>query len=119
MQNLSRSKQDRAAFFELLGSALLFPLLWSAVHVRITRKGIRKTVSTLLIGTGAALLVFVAGSYYSVYRAQRLLIKQWQRTSSGEAVSQGPVLSRISIPRIGLDAVIVEGTNRKSLAQGP
>lgn len=119
MLNLSRSKQDRVAFLELLGSALLFPLLWSAVHVRITRRGIRRTVSTFLICTGAALIVYVAGSYYNVYRAQRLLIKQWQRTSSGEAVSQGPVLSRISIPRIGLDAVIVEGTNRKSLAQGP
>ena len=112
-------EQDRALFFELLGSALLFPLLWSAVHVRISRREIRRAASALLIAAGAILLFYVVGSYYYTYRAQRLLMKQWQRTTSEQAVSPGPTLSRISIPRIGLDAVIVEGTNNRSLAIGP
>jgi sortase A len=111
-------KQYFAAFIEPLGSAILFPLLWIVVHVRIPGKNFRKPLSTVLIGTGAILIFYVAGSYYSSYRAQRSLMKQWQQANSEDSWS-GPALSRISIPKIGLDAVIVEGTNRRSLSKGP
>jgi len=115
-----RLQQVRTGFTDLVGSALLFPLLWSLVHVRINRRSFRRSVSTLFIATGAILIFYVAAIYYTAYRTQHRLMRQWQQqTTSEEAASKGPALSRISIPKIDLDAVIVEGTNRTSLALGP
>jgi sortase A len=47
-------------------------------------------------------------------------MRQWQQQSTSEqSRRQESDLNRISIPKIGLDAVIVEGTTISSLALGP
>ena len=78
---------------------------------------------------GGLLLAYVGTQYFAMYSEQRKLSRQWQeqnpRASSdqkghpapGAATDDG--LTRISIPRIELDAVVVEGTSYKQLAVAP
>src|SRR5262249_41419062 len=81
------------------------------VSRRINRARLRRHVSPFLIAAGAILTLYVANTYYAAYRAQRRLMRQWQQQSTSEpSRTQEPGLNRISIPKIGLDAVIVEGT---------
>jgi len=124
MQNFGvRRKQGCTPYFEWVSSAFLFPLLWSLLHVRMNRARLHRYVSTFLIAAGAILTLYVANTYYAAYRAQRRLMRQWQQQSTSEqSRTQEPGLNRISIPKIGLDAVIaviVEGTTISSLALGP
>ena len=113
-------KQTGIRYLDSLTSVLVFPFVWIAFHLRLNKTLIRRSLSTFLISTGTVLILYVAGSYYSAYRAQRRLMRQWQQQSTSEqAPQEGPALTRISIPKIGLDAVIVEGTNPSSLALGP
>src|SRR5690349_15618010 len=105
---------------ERTACAIVFALLWGAFRIRCHPRILRRTASNLLIATGLVLILYVGGSYFSAYRAQRRLIRQWQRQSTSEPVAaEGPALSRIMIPKIGLDAVIVEGSDRAALALGP
>ena len=79
-----------------------------------------------LICAGLALLIYVASQYALMYRDQRDLSKQWAQQSS---TSAGPAtnaansapnsLVRITIPKINLDAIVVEGTSAKELLRGP
>ncbi|MCI0352095.1 MAG: class D sortase [Acidobacteriales bacterium] len=101
---------------------------------QITR--LRSQVSRLLTGRwlsislmviGALLLTYVGTQYFAMYSEQRKLTEQWQQQNSGSgsersaqssaAVDDG--LTRISIPRIDLDAVVVEGTSGRQLAVAP
>ncbi len=40
-------------------------------------------------------------------------------TSAGRAFKRGEAVARLRLPRLGLDSVIIEGTDRKSLSLGP
>ena len=76
----------------------------------------------LLIGLGVVLLVYVTAEYASMYAAQHRLAQQWQQQNVGlPAQPAGLVttLTRLTIPSIKLDAVVVEGVNRKDLLMGP
>jgi sortase A len=87
----------------------------------------RRWLSAVLMLTGVLLLVYVGTQYFGMYAEQRRLAEQWQQENSrltgeqntppGTAEDDG--LTRISIPRIELDAVVVEGTTRKQLAVAP
>jgi sortase A len=52
---------------------------------------------------------------------QRVLSKRWQagKASVLASASSSNGLARIQIPKIGLDAVIVEGTTHRALLRGP
>jgi len=83
-------------------------------------------LSVILILIGAALLCYVGSEYWTMYREQRALHEQW-REQQGRPASTGlnpePAkddgLTRVSIPKINLDLIIVEGTNHKALRIGP
>jgi sortase A len=86
----------------------------------------RKVLSLALTIVGIGLLAYVSAEYWSMYRAQRSLEAQWERQSAVAAQASGqPVLSpedlltRVSIPKINLDAIVVEGAGRKQLSIGP
>jgi sortase A len=76
---------------------------------------------------GLALLVYVGSEYLAMYREQQTLHRQWERqqnkTASGNiggpAVPVDDGLTRVSIPKINLDVIVVEGTNHKALRLGP
>lgn len=77
---------------------------------------------------GIALLVYVGAQYGMMFTEQRRLEREWEqqktaslKTSPGAAASQNPQdrLTRLEIPKIDLDAIIVEGTSRRQLAVAP
>lgn len=90
----------------------------------------RRSWSLVLVLVGAVLLSYVGYSYFSMYHEQQRLAQEWeeqqrQAQSSGADGSATPVtsqddgLTRVSIPKISLDAIIVEGTSHKQLKLGP
>ena len=74
----------------------------------------RQLVAYLLIFTGAVLCIGVAGTYSWMYWKQRTLLKQWN-----SELSTRQNLTKISIPRIKLEDVVLEGVDSHSLLLGP
>src|SRR5579872_2972595 len=77
---------------------------------------------SLLIVLGAVLLVYVVSQYATMYAAQRRLTQQWQQQNlslPAEPAGLVTTLTRLTIPSIKLDAVVVEGVNRRDLLMGP
>jgi LPXTG-site transpeptidase (sortase) family protein len=72
-----------------------------------------------MILVGSLLLVFVGTQYAHSWIAQRRLARAWaeQQHAHTEAVSDG--LTRLSIPSINLNAIVVEGTKHRDLLLGP
>jgi len=85
----------------------------------------RKAVSLVLVIVGIGLLGYVASEYWGMYRSQQKLEAEWERQAAsmntpGQAViPQDQMLTRVVIPKIGLDAIVVEGASRKDLSEGP
>lgn len=68
------------------------------------------------------LLLYVSGQYWQMYAAQRTLAQEWQQQNarqSGNSTNDNDSLVRLTISKINLDAVIVEGTSHQSLKLGP
>src|SRR4051812_8168522 len=88
--------------------------------------GWKRYVSTLLIVVGALMLSYVASQYYGMYSEQKRLAQEWEQENSQQpaaTTTQQPVrhdgLIRVSIPKINLDAIVLDGTTRKQLKNGP
>jgi sortase A len=85
----------------------------------------RKSVSLLLILVGIGLLGYVGTEYWGMYRSQQRLEAEWERQAAaanapGQAViPPEQMLTRVVVPKIGLDAIVVEGASRKELSEGP
>ena len=94
------------------------------VH-RLRPRSAREAVSLLLLVLGLALTGYVASQYWGMYRGQRQLQAQWEKqltiaTTPGlPQLSSSEMLTRVSIPKINLDAIVVEGATPKQLAIGP
>jgi sortase A len=78
-----------------------------------------------LLLIGAVLLVYVSFEYGSMYVRQKQLAAQWERQNAPSAAAapkaQDPreQMTRLSIPSIDLDAIVVEGTSSRQLAIAP
>jgi len=78
-----------------------------------------------MIVAGVALLGYVASEYWTIHREQQALHLRWeqqQRQASSRAVNEvrkDAGLTRVSIPKINLDLIVVEGTNYRALRLGP
>src|SRR5712675_3639399 len=85
----------------------------------------RRVISLALVVIGVALLGYVAGQYWGMYRSQVNLEAEWQRQAAtvsvpGKApVSSDQLLTRLQIPKIQMDAIVVEGASRRELSEGP
>lgn len=85
----------------------------------------RKPVSLVMILIGVALLGYVASEYWGMYRSQQRLEAEWERqaavynTPAPAVIPADQMLTRVVIPKIGLDAIVVEGASRKELSEGP
>jgi LPXTG-site transpeptidase (sortase) family protein len=75
----------------------------------------RQIISNALIVAGGALCLYVAGTYTWMYARQKLLLRQFD--AHNPAVSQ--TLTKLSIPRIKLEDVVLEGVSDRSLMLGP
>lgn len=90
----------------------------------------RQWISLILIVLGCGLLGYVGGQYWYMMYAQRRLEAAWQAQSAktpGEngssaiatAAGSGQSLTRLLIPKINLEAIVVEGTDHRQLIAGP
>lgn len=89
----------------------------------------RRWLPVTLMLVGVLLLTYVISQYAGMYIEQRRLAQQWQEENARAAAAHinpqsAPVvvddgLTRISIPKIDLDAVVVKGTSRRQLAIAP
>lgn len=85
----------------------------------------RRRLSLVLMLGGLGLLGYVGSEYWSMYREQQDLHRLWQAQQKAAAASSAPStavddgLTRVSIPKINLDVIVVEGTNHKALRLGP
>lgn len=89
--------------------------------------GVLGAVPTALVAAGAVLLIYVGAQYGTMYHQQRDLARRWQeeqaiqqsgpQKASLHATDSG--LIRLSIPKIDLDDIVVEGTSHKQLLIGP
>jgi sortase A len=105
------------------GSLVLKPAQWQGgitaqkSKLLAGRSAPRRITSILLLATGGILCTYVAGSYTWMYAEQRKLLQEWKVENRSPAADR--TLSKIAIPRIGLRAVLVEGTSSHSLLLGP
>jgi sortase A len=87
----------------------------------------RQRISALLMVLGVGLLAYVGSEYWAMHREQQVLHRQWEdqqkpvssSTQSASAAVKDDGLTRVSIPKINLDLIVVEGTNHKALRLGP
>jgi len=82
----------------------------------------RRRLAFFLTCAGLLLLIYVCSEYWQMYAGQRKLALEWQQQSAQPEVipaSDKDSLVRLTIAKINLDAVVVEGTSRKSLKLGP
>lgn len=87
------------------------------------KQTLRRHLPLVLTVVGIFLLGFVGSEYYGMYREQKRLTVEWEQQNAppkpGEVKSTGDGLTRIEIPKIELDAIVVEGASRKQLKLGP
>jgi LPXTG-site transpeptidase (sortase) family protein len=79
-------------------------------------------LALFLSGVGLVLLLYVSSQYWQMYNAQRELALEWQHQNARPAnigSADAHALVRLTIAKIKLDAVVVEGSSRKSLKLGP
>lgn len=76
----------------------------------------RQVLAYVLILVGSGLCTFVAATYIWMYVQQRLLLHKW---SAERASAQNGTLTKLSIPKIHLEDVVLEGASRHSLLLGP
>lgn len=75
----------------------------------------RAVISSVLILAGGALCAYVGGTYAWMYARQRSLLREWNNRDP--AVVQN--LTKIAIPKIKLEDVVLEGASPHSLLLGP
>ena len=74
---------------------------------------------------GAALLVYVTFEYGTMFYQQRQLSARWEKQNAPSKASPPKAedpreqMTRLSIPSIDLDAIVVEGTSNRQLAIAP
>ncbi|MBI2677795.1 MAG: class D sortase [Candidatus Koribacter versatilis] len=87
---------------------------------------VRRAWPFALILAGLALVIYVAAQYGTMAWEQHRLARQWeehyeaqQNAPAGSPAIIDGGLIRVSIPKIELDAIVVEGTTYKKLLVGP
>src|SRR5579864_2706948 len=91
-----------------------FPIRIKSEHVVSRFRNPRQVASYVLIFVGAVLCTYVAATYLWMYAQQRILLGQWSKH-----VAADPPLTKLSIPRINLEDVVLEGASSHSLLLGP
>jgi sortase A len=105
----------------LPAAALRVEGFFAGVRRQLQKYGIRQVTSAVLLCSGLALVIYVVASYSLMYAGQRRLMQEWQTENATLTTSTHGEsgLTRLVIPRIDLDVVIVEGTSHHALSLGP
>src|SRR5437016_4521066 len=89
-----------------------FEAILVAIRRRLRQYGMRQVASAALLCIGLVLMFYVAATY-------RLMNEWEQQNSAGVTTTSDSALTRLLIPKINLDVVIVEGTSNRALTLGP
>ena len=90
---------------------------WRPIEFRIQPKLLankRRLVSTLLMIAGGVLCIGVLGTYSWMYWKQHSLLRQWD-----EQLAARESMTKLFIPRIHLEDVVLEGVDGHALLLGP
>jgi sortase A len=88
----------------------------------------RKVVSLALVVIGLVLLGYVGSEYWGMYRSQQNLEAAWAEQAATlnvadqqnqQKIAPEQMLTRLTVAKIGIDAIVVEGASRKELSEGP
>ncbi len=84
----------------------------------------KKHLPQIFVVLGIALLLYVGLQYFAMYKEQKRLTQVWERQNSGskqhlQQASAEDGLIRLMIPKIDLDAIVVDGAGYKQLKVGP
>lgn len=93
-----------------------FPNCTKSEHPQLwfdSRQGPRQIVSYVLIFIGTVLCTYVCGTYLWMYAQQKVLLSEWKHAELN------PPLTKLSIPRIHLQNIVLEGASSHSLLLGP
>jgi sortase A len=87
------------------------------------KRFLKQHLSIVLTVVGVFLLGFVGSEYYGMYSEQKRLTQEWEQqnapTEPGRTRPAADGLTRVEIPKINLEAIVVEGASRKQLKLGP
>src|SRR3954468_10259468 len=92
---------------------------------RTWKENARRWAPLALLIVGAMLLGYVTFEYGTMFYQQRQLSSRWEKQNAPAAAAppkaQDPreQMTRLSIPSIDLDAIVVEGTSNRQLAIAP
>lgn len=75
--------------------------------------GSRQIASWVLIVFGTVLCTYVCGTYAWMYAQQKVLLHEWKHAQLD------PASTKLSIPRIHLEDIVLEGASSHSLLLGP
>jgi sortase A len=79
----------------------------------------RRAFALLLFSVGLLLAAYVVHGYGAMYASQRNLSARWQKQNVAGAPPSNESITRVSIPKINLDVMVVEGASHSSLLNGP
>jgi sortase A len=73
---------------------------------------------------GIGLLGYAGSEYWAMHREQLTLHRRWEQqqhpiSARASSPSQDDGLTRVTIPKINLDLIVLEGTNYRALRVGP
>jgi sortase A len=89
------------------------------------RGRVRHRLALFLTSVGLLLVLYVLSQYWQTYAGQKNLALEWLQQNAqaagtlSNAGDDNDALTRLTIAKIKLDAVIVEGASRSSLKLGP
>lgn len=109
-----RFSLDRSQFVLRPELWRVFPTRIKSEHVVSQLRNPRQLAAYLLILVGTVLCTYVAGTYFWMYAQQKILLGQWNKH-----VAADPALTKLSIPKINLEDVVLEGASSHSLLLGP
>ena len=111
--------------YELKSRLLAHLLAWWRRPSAISRRSTRRLSSLILLVTGSALLLLTLGAYaWMSVEQHRLTADVKMPMSSGFPANGGQTatdhgITMLRIPKIHLDAAVLEGTDRKTLLLAP
>ncbi len=85
----------------------------------------KRYLSPALMVLGVLLLAYVGSQYYQMHQEQQRLRTVWEQQQKAPATTAKATLApddgliRLEIPKIDLTAIVVDGTTRKDLKNGP
>jgi len=89
-------------------------------------RGRRRPLALAAFICGASLLAYVGGQYFSMWHEQHAFAEEWSRQASFATSPGTPIIfkgesgiARLTIPKLDLHAIVIEGTSYRSLKAGP